>query len=117
MRRAISPNLETTLVDARVKTLAEHPSFKMVGVDFLCPDAAIKKLCGEAQFMNETSVAVRLELKNKFIAAAVDLRTSWKANWRIVSGETYKNRGEGEGEFPPPPPSKIPPPFKSAQVL
>ena len=123
VRRAISPNLETTLVDARVKTLAEHPSFKMVGVDFLCPDAAIKKLCEEAQFMNETSVAVRLELKNKFIAAAVDLRTSWKANWRIVSGETYKNnRGEGEGGIPPPPPppfrkspplSKIPPPFEN----
>lgn len=69
MRRAVSPNLESRLLDARQETLAEHPSFEMVGIDFLCTDAAIKKLCEEAQFsrsLDESSIAVRTELKNKF---------------------------------------------------
>ena len=89
MRRAVSRNLETRLVDARAKTLAEHASFKMVGVDFLCTDAAIKNLCEEAQFVNETSVAVLvLFCVILFYTTLLLWLICWKANWRIVSGET-----------------------------
>ena len=55
----------------REEMLEEHPSFRMVGTSFLCPDTTIKKICLEAKFCKSTedcSVNLRTELKDKFSA-------------------------------------------------
>lgn len=72
VRRAVSPNLEAKLITAREQVLEEHPSFRMVGVNFLCPDASIKKLCKEAEFATNPqhfSVEIRSELRDIFFGA------------------------------------------------
>ena len=65
VRRAVSPDLEAKLMAARDKTLDEHPCFKMVGGDFVCTKATIRKLCEEAEL---SAVEVRAELKDNFSA-------------------------------------------------
>ena len=55
----------------RQQVLEEHPSFRMVGVNFICPESTIKKLCSEAQFAanaDDFSVHIRPELKEKFFS-------------------------------------------------
>ena len=68
-RRVVSPNLEAKLMAAREEILDTHPSFRMVGINFLCPDSIIKTLCSEAQFANNTqdfTVQIRSEFRDKF---------------------------------------------------
>ena len=37
--------LKTKLVEEREKILLEHPSSRMIGIDFVCPDIVIDKIC------------------------------------------------------------------------
>ena len=42
-KRTVRSGLEEKLKSVREEVLEEHPSFRMLGVNFLCPDSTIKK--------------------------------------------------------------------------
>ncbi len=71
VRRMVDPNLEDRLKEIRETVLSEHPAFKMLGVNFLCPDSTIKRVCEEAKYAKEFgdfSVHLRAELRYKFLS-------------------------------------------------
>ncbi len=56
---------------AREVFLTEHPAFRMVGTDFICPNSTIKKLCEEAKYIVSTDdfpVELRSDLKYIFFS-------------------------------------------------
>ena len=61
-------NLRAGLVKAVEEFLEEHPSFKMLGRSFICPDSVIEKICAEARFINSLEdlniVGIRPEIKS-----------------------------------------------------
>ena len=64
--RTVKLDLEEKLKLARAEFLQQHPPFEMVGVENICPDASILKLCEEARFISsidEFPIEIRLELK------------------------------------------------------
>lgn len=50
--------------------IEEHPSYRMLGRDFVCPSCVIEKICSEARFFNSVDdlniVLLRPELKMRF---------------------------------------------------
>ena len=70
----MDPNLEHRLKAIRETALREHPAFRMLGVNFVCPDSTIKQLCEEAKYakdFKDFTVLVRMELRDKFFNAAL----------------------------------------------
>ena len=66
--------LEGRLKEIRETVLSEHPAFRMLGVNFLCPDSTIMKVCEEATFAmdhKDFTVNLRSELRDQFISAAL----------------------------------------------
>ena len=78
VKRTVSSDLEDKLMAIREEVLEDHPSFRMLGINFLCPDSTIKKLCLEAKFVTSADdfpVAVRPELRDRFFSAISDNST------------------------------------------
>ena len=74
VKRAVDVNLEKKLKDIRGSVFKEHPEYRMLGIEFLCPNSTIKKVCEEAEYARapgDFSVYLRLELKDKFFSAAL----------------------------------------------
>ena len=74
-KRTVRSGLEEKLKSVREEVLEEHPSFRMLGVNFFCPDSTIKKLCEEAKFVTSAdnfTVFVRPELRDKFFRAILN---------------------------------------------
>ncbi len=50
--------------------MQEHPSFRILGQNFICPDSAIDKICHDAKFIScvedLNSVNVGAEIKSRF---------------------------------------------------
>lgn len=77
--RTLSSDLEKKLKLAREEFLNDHPAFRMVGTDFLCPDSSISKLCQEAKYiesMEDFSTDIRSELKDIFFSVVVSCSLS-----------------------------------------
>ena len=53
--RVVSKDLEAKLKEnlkaEREAYMMEHPSFRMLGSSFVCPDSAIDKICHDAKFI------------------------------------------------------------------
>lgn len=79
VRREVSPSLESKLIAARQDFFEKHPAYQMVGVNILCPDSSIKKLCKEARFISgidDFPIEVRAELKKEFCSVILGSSTS-----------------------------------------
>lgn len=70
--KELNDNCIATLKDSLIKAveefLEEHPSFKMLGRSFVCPDSVIEKICAEARFISSIGdfnvVGIRPEIKD-----------------------------------------------------
>ena len=62
--------LKDRLLGVREEVLIEHPLFKMIGAEFLCPQSSIKKVCEDANYVSgpqDFTVELREGLKDKFL--------------------------------------------------
>ena len=50
--KVTTEQLRLRLVAERKKLLSAHPSYRMIGPDFVCSDAAIGGLCQQAKYCN-----------------------------------------------------------------
>ena len=44
--------LKTKLSEEREKIFLEHPSYRMIGIDFVCPDIALDKVCEQSKYFS-----------------------------------------------------------------
>ena len=67
----LEEKLRENLKAARQAYIQEHPSFQMLGPNFVCADSAIDKICQNAKFISSVEdlnfVTVRPEIKSKFL--------------------------------------------------
>ena len=67
--RTVKLDLKEKLKLARAEFLQQHPPFEIVGLQNICPDSSILKLCEEARFISSIDdfpIEIRLELKHIF---------------------------------------------------
>lgn len=64
--------------EARASFLQNHAGFQMIGVDFICPDLIIKKVCEDAKFIvtsDDFPVELRPELKDIFFSIITSIES------------------------------------------
>ena len=70
--KAAEERLRQGLKAEREAYMKEHPSFQMLGENFMCDDAAIDKICQDARFISSAEdlhiVNIRPEVKSRFFA-------------------------------------------------
>ena len=70
--KAAEDRLRQNLKAEREAYLKEHPSFQMLGANFICDDAAIDKICQDSKFISSIDdlhiVNIRPEVKSRFFA-------------------------------------------------
>ena len=67
--RTVKLDLKEKLKLAHAEFLQQHPPFEIVGLQNICPDSSILKLCEEARFISSIDdfpIEIRLELKHIF---------------------------------------------------
>ena len=64
--------LKENLKAEREAYMLEHPSFQMLGLNFVCADSAIDKICENSKFINSVDdldfVNIKQEIKSRFIS-------------------------------------------------
>lgn len=66
--------LKKKLELAREDFLDKHPSFRIVGIDFVCTNLAIEKLCEEAKYLHSADdipMEIRPELRDIFFSVII----------------------------------------------
>ena len=72
----ISERLKTRLLEEREKIMDENPSYRMVGHNFVCPDAVIAELCKQAKYITSVDdlniFCLRPQLRSRFLKVVMD---------------------------------------------
>ena len=70
VRTVDADDLERRLRTARRDFMDQHPGFRMLGIEFVCPDSSIKKIRDEAKYIanaEDFPSEMRSELKDVFL--------------------------------------------------
>ena len=51
LKQSLQDVLKKKLVDARKQYIQQHPSFMMLGENFMCPDSVIDSVCKQSKFV------------------------------------------------------------------
>lgn len=69
--KALEDKLKDNLKVERQSYIQDHPSFLMLGPNFVCPDSAIDKICHEAKFVTSLEdlyfVSIHSDIKSRFL--------------------------------------------------
>ena len=72
--------LKTKLLEEREKILLEHPSYRMIGIDFVCPDSVLDKICEQSKYFSSVDdmkiYGVRPEFRDKLFRVVMDVISS-----------------------------------------
>ena len=58
--------LKSRLVQERENILLEHPNYRMIGVDFVCPDAIISEVCKQSKYISSVEDMKIYRLRPEF---------------------------------------------------
>ena len=78
MNESCMADLRAGLVKAVDDFLEKHPSYKMLGRSFICPDTVIDKICSEAKFLNSIEdlnsiIGLRPEIKSNLFHVVISV--------------------------------------------
>ena len=70
--------LKKKLIDARKRYIQEHPSFMMLGENFVCPDSVIESICKQSKFIEypgdlDDIFGLRPDLRPTFYKIIIDV--------------------------------------------
>ena len=72
----LSKELRSRLVEERDAILNENPMYRMIGVNFLCPDSVLDQLCERASHITSVDhldiFCLRSDFRDRFYKVVVD---------------------------------------------
>lgn len=72
----LKKELRAKMIEERDRLLIENPMYRMIGVNFLCPDSVLEQLCERASYISSTDhvdiFCLRPQFRDRFYKVVVD---------------------------------------------